>query len=267
MQTRLPCWPQRSSSLLVGDDDRGNRSRAAPRCRADTCAAATPRAAWGTPWRPALTAGRRRGRRAAGRAGRREPAPMDGRRRRRAARGGGLRRRPRRGPAKQRRRQSPPGQPSPRRACRRQSSGKPAAGEEPGIAGGDRHESGTAVARAAGSWPSSGASSAARWRRRSRSRGRAARSAIGDRSLFRFARLALPGLPDPRPDGAAPAGLGGRPPHQRGDRLRPGGDPPVRSEPVPLSVPGAVGRSRASRCRPRPTSRACAATSPTAASC
>ena len=46
--------------------------------------------------------------------------------------------------------------------------------------------------------------------------------AIGDRSLFRFARLALPGLPDPRPTALRAPGLGDRPPHQRVDRLRPG---------------------------------------------
>ena len=45
------------------------------------------------------------------------------------------------------------------------------------------------------------------------------------------------------PDRAAPPGLGDRPPHQRIDRVRPGGAPAVRSQPVPLPVPGAVGRS------------------------
>ena len=51
--------------------------------------------------------------------------------------------------------------------------------------------------------------------------GAAPGAAIGEHSLFRFGRLAIPGLPDPRPDGAAAARLGSRAAHEPRDRLRP----------------------------------------------
>ena len=164
------------------------------------------------------------------------------------------------------RHRSPPGEPSPLRACGRQSSRKHRRGEEGEMAGGigmigdgrgSRRRFLADVGRAVGgavaaSFAALAGATGARDRRALAVPVRAPRAA-------RAAR--------PAADRAAPPGLGAGPPHQPGDGLRPGRAPAQRSQPVPLSVPRAVGRSRASRCRRRRTSRACAATSPSAASC
>src|SRR5262249_2762225 len=130
----------------------------------------------------------------AGRAGRRAPA-LPGRRLARA-------RRPRRpGPATRRRaRETTTRTRSPQNACGRQCSRKRCANEEGAMARdvhltAARRPSRRGFLRDAGRVVAGGLAASALGLVGAR---RAL--AIGDRSLFRFARVALPGLPDPRPN-------------------------------------------------------------------
>ena len=161
---------------------------------------------------------------------------------------------------------SPPGEPSPLRACGRQSSRKHSRGEEGEMAGGvgmtgdgrgSRRRFLADVGRVVGG---------RRRRRRSRCRGRGrrSRSAIARCSGSRASRCRgcpIRGRPrcaaSPGRSSAAPAWR--RPPTRR----RSGSAIPTCSATRSWCC-RAIG---ASRCRRRPTSRACAATSPTAASC
>ena len=252
VQTRFACWPQLMFSWY-GED--AAKADAGQHRDAELILVQQRRLAQlGELLGRAIEDGRRVGRsrrgRGGGRVGRgRRLRRGSGRGRGRGRRGARAAPAPRRrrARARTRRARSPPGEPSPRHACSRQSIRKHRAGEEGerprrrtgGIAmtgGGRSSRRGFlhAVGRLAGAAP---------WRRRSCSR--RPRPALGDRRP-----LAVPvraprdtGAPRPAADRAAPPGLGGGPPHQRDDRVRPDRDPAVRSQPVPLPVPGAVGRS------------------------